>query len=119
MSDVEINPEIATPPSYTATATAYVINALELPANQAAAAMFLGTSGINPSGASIVDTTKWAASPMGSGVGGGQSSFGDTPTATRDTVAKAALTAENNKLTAEATRVTNAQTAIANLQALP
>lgn len=117
MSDAPvINPEVATPPSYTATSPTYVVNALELPANQTAAAMFMG---VNPSGQGIVDTTKWAASPMGSGVGGGQSSFGDTPTATRDTVAKAALTAENTRLTNEGTRVTNAQTTIANLLALP
>jgi hypothetical protein len=119
MSDTQPEQQIATPPSYTATAVNYVVNALELPANQNAAALFLGPSGANPSGGGIVDTTKWASSPMGTGVGGGTSSFGDVPSATRDTVAKTALTTENTRLTNQATGITNAQTAIANLQALP
>lgn len=118
MSDAPVvNPEAATPPSYTATAPNYVINAFELPANQTAAAMFLSRSGVNPSGTSIVDTTKWASSPM---TPGGQiPSFADVPTATREATARAALAAENTRLTNQATTVTTQQTAIANLLALP
>lgn len=106
-------------PSYTPTATNYVINAYELPANQAAAALFLNQSGINPSGMQIVSSTQtalgWAQSPAGSGVGGGQTSFGDQSIATRKTTAQAALNAENTRLTAQGTTITNAQTAVTNL----
>lgn len=118
MSDTGPEQQVATPPSYTALAQYYVVNAYELPANQNAANLYLGVSGINPSGSGIVSSTVWAASPAGSGVGGGQTSQGDQPTATRKTTAQAALNAENTRLTNVATATTNQQTAIANLLAL-
>ena len=74
-----------------ATATTYIINPLELPSNQNAAALF-ANSGI------VGTNIQWASSPIGSGVGGGTSSFGDQPTATRQTVAQAALAAEQARL---------------------
>lgn len=73
-----------------ATAQYYVINPLELPANQAAAALF--------NKAVIVGTTtQWASSPS--------QTWPDIPTATRQTAAAAALTAEQARQVAHEERL--------------
>jgi hypothetical protein len=92
-----------------ATATNYVINPLELPSNQAAAALF--------NQAVIVGTTaQWCSSPYGGATGGAlhTSGFPDATVAQRTTAAQAALIAERNARIAQADAIQTSITQLAN-----
>jgi hypothetical protein len=87
-----------------ATATNYVINVLELPANQIAAALF-NQSVIVSAAADIGTPREWSHSPMAASANGagGMSSFTDIATTgagSRTTTAQAALAVEQARIQA-------------------
>jgi hypothetical protein len=84
-----------------ATATNYVINALELPANQTAAALFNQSVIVSVAG-DVGTPREWCRSPLGGG-GAGITSFGDIATTgavSRTTTAQAALAVEQARIQA-------------------